>query len=285
MSLIDLHVHSNASDGSLSPSEVVSLAAEAGLSAIAITDHDTVSGVQEALDAAADQNITVVPGVELSCLYHDREIHLLGLFINHQDPDFLKFLKDAEEKRITRNIEMLNAFQKDGFQITEEDLTCGNPKTIITRAHFARALVKRGYASSVDQAFKKYLNPDRPYYRKRRIITPMEALQAVIAADGFPVLAHPCLYKLGWAQIEELIVSLTDAGMKGLECFHSSNTQNESSKLRSLALKYHLFPTGGSDFHGAAKPDIKIGCGRGKLRVPAQYLDDIVNYRKDLKDR
>ena len=96
MSLIDLHVHSNASDGSLSPSEVVSLAAEAGLSAIALTDHDTVSGVQEALDAAADQNITVVPGVELSCLYHDREIHLLGLFINHQDPDFLKFLKDAE---------------------------------------------------------------------------------------------------------------------------------------------------------------------------------------------
>lgn len=277
MNLIDLHVHSNASDGSLSPSEVVSLAAGAGLLAIALTDHDTVSGVQEALDAAKQACITVVPGVELSCLYKEKEIHLLGLYIDHTDPSLLQFLKDAKEKRTARNLEMLDAFRKDGFLIDMEDLTCNNPGTIITRAHFARALLKKKYVSSVDQAFKKYLDPDRPYYRKREIITPEEAVNAVLAAGGFPVLAHPCLYKFGWKQTEELICILTDLGMKGLECFHSSNNQNESSKLRSLALRYGLLPTGGSDFHGAAKPDIQIGFGRGNLRVPALYLDDIRN--------
>ena len=170
---------------------------------------------------------------------------------------------------------MLAAFNKDGFEITVEDLHCGNPKTVITRAHFARALLKRGYVSSVDQAFRKYLNPDRPYYRSRELITPEEVLNALQAAGGFPVLAHPLQYKLGWAGTEELISQLTDHGLCGLECFHSSNNQDESGKLRKLAKKYSLAPTGGSDFHGAAKPDIEIGSGRGGLRVSALYLDDI----------
>lgn len=275
MKLIDLHVHSTASDGSLTPTEVVGLAAEAKLAAIALTDHDTVSGIEEAINAAANLELSVVPGVELSCIYMGKEIHILGLYIDYTDEELLQYLSGTAKKRAERNEKMLEAFQRDGFLITMEDLTCGSPKTTITRAHFARALLKKGYVTSVDQAFKKYLNPECPYYRKREDITPESAVQAILKAGGFPVLAHPCQYKLGWEKTEELIVFLKSLGMRGLECYHSSNNQNESAKLRKLAMKYGLAPTGGSDFHGAAKPDIKIGCGRGGLRVPALYLDDI----------
>lgn len=275
MKLIDLHVHSTASDGSLTPTEVVNRAAGLGLTAMALTDHDTVSGIDEALKAAKDLDMEVIPGIEVSCIYKGKEIHILGLYIDHTNPELLSFLKEASRKRYDRNMEMLAAFNKDGFEITVEDLHCGNPKTVITRAHFARALLKRGYVSSVDQAFRKYLNPDRPYYRSRELITPEEVLNALQAAGGFPVLAHPLQYKLGWAGTEELVSMLKEHGLCGLECFHSSNNQDESGKLRKLAKKYALAPTGGSDFHGAAKPDIEIGSGRGGLRVSALYLDDI----------
>lgn len=242
---------------------------------MALTDHDTVSGIDEALKAAKDLDMEVIPGIEVSCIYKEKEIHILGLYIDHTNPELLSFLKEASRKRYDRNMEMLAAFNKDGFEITVEDLHCGNPKTVITRAHFARALLKRGYVSSVDQAFRKYLNPDRPYYRSRELITPEEVLNALQAAGGFPVLAHPLQYKLGWAGTEELVSMLKEHGLCGLECFHSSNNQDESGKLRKLAKKYALAPTGGSDFHGAAKPDIEIGSGRGGLRVSALYLDDI----------
>lgn len=275
MKLIDLHVHSTASDGSLTPTEVVNRAAGLGLTAMALTDHDTVSGIDEALKAAKDLDMEVIPGIEVSCIYKEKEIHILGLYIDHTNPELFSFLKEASRKRYDRNMEMLAAFNKDGFEITVEDLHCGNPKTVITRAHFARALLKRGYVSSVDQAFRKYLNPDRPYYRSRELITPEEVLNALQAAGGFPVLAHPLQYKLGWAGTEELVSMLKEHSLCGLECFHSSNNQDESGKLRKLAKKYALAPTGGSDFHGAAKPDIEIGSGRGGLRVSALYLDDI----------
>ena len=161
--------------------------------------------------------------MELSCLYKEKEIHILGLYIDHTDKAFLDFLDQAEIKRNSRNQLMLAAFQKDGFPITMEDLVMENPDTVVTRAHFARALVKKGCVSSVDQAFKKYLDPDRPYYRKREIITPAEAIQAIRNAGGFPVLAHPCLYRLGWMQTEELVRNLKELGLGGMECWHSSN--------------------------------------------------------------
>lgn len=275
MKLVDLHVHSTASDGSLTPAEVVHLAEEAGLTAIALTDHDTVSGIEEALDVSEPLAVSVVPGVELSCFYHDKEIHILGLYIDHTDPGLLGFLTEAAGKRSRRNETMLQAFREDGFDLTMDDLICENADTTITRAHFARALLKKGYVTSVDQAFKKYLSPGCPYYRKRELITPEESIHAIRNAGGFPVLAHPCQYKLGWEETEQLILTLKECGLRGLECYHSSNNQSESGKLRSLAMKHDLAITGGSDFHGAAKPDIKIGVGRGGLRVPALYLDTI----------
>ena len=143
MKLIDLHIHSTASDGSLTPTEVVNRANDLGLTAMALTDHDTVAGIDEALEAAKDLDMEVIPGIEVSCIYKGKEIHILGLYIDHKDPKLLSFLKEASRKRYDRNMEMLAAFNKDGFEITEEDLLCGNPGTVITRAHFARALLKK----------------------------------------------------------------------------------------------------------------------------------------------
>ena len=154
MKLIDLHIHSTASDGSLTPTEVVNRANDLGLTAMALTDHDTVAGIDEALEAAKDLDLEVIPGIEVSCIYKGKEIHILGLYIDHKDPKLLSFLKVASRKRYDRNMEMLAAFNKDGFEITEEDLLCGNPGTVITRAHFARALLKNGYVTSVEKIFK-----------------------------------------------------------------------------------------------------------------------------------
>lgn len=153
MKLIDLHIHSTASDGSLTPTEVVNRANDLGLTAMAITDHDTVAGIDEALETAKDLDMEVIPGIEVSCIYKEKEIHILGLYIDHKDPKLLSFLKEASRKRYDRNMEMLAAFNKDGFEITEEDLLCGNPGTV-TPVLFARALLKNGYVTSVDQAFK-----------------------------------------------------------------------------------------------------------------------------------
>ena len=275
MKFIDLHIHSNASDGSLTPSEVVQTAARKGLGAIALTDHDTTDGIAEALAAGDSLDIEVIPGIEISCIWNDTEIHLLGLYIDYECEALQSFLHEAHRKRRERNQKILGAFQADGFSVTMEDLQSGNAKTTITRAHFARALLAKGYVQSIREAFETYLNPECPYYRKREPISPQDALPAICSADGFPVLAHPCQYRFGWEQTEEFILFLKHFGLKGLECFHSTNSPEESERLLSLARRHRLSPTGGSDFHGIAKPDIEIGSGRGSLKIPALYLDDI----------
>lgn len=280
MSFIDLHVHSTASDGTLSPTEVVELAADSGLSAIALTDHDTTVGISEALNAAEKAGIQVIPGVELSCIYKGKEIHILGLFVNWQDPVFQTELDRLLSVRNQRNEEMLKRFQADGFPITYNDLTGGCPDTVITRAHFARVLTEKGFAPSINQAFQKYLQYGGKYCLRKELITPEHAIEVLTANKAFPVLAHPCQYKLGWAETEALIRHLTALGMQGLEVYHSSQTPDQSRKLLAIGRKYGLLPTGGSDFHGANKPDISIGTGMGSLRLPETMLADLRQARR-----
>lgn len=280
MELIDLHVHSNASDGTLSPSAVVALAAEKGLTAIALTDHDTIAGIPEALKAAASLPLEVIPGIELSCHYEGEEIHILGLYVDPADPAFLSEINGLLRLRERRNDEMIRRFSEDGMTFTRKELTAGNPDTVITRAHFARVLLEKGYVSSMDQAFKKYLKYGSRWCPKKETIAPSHALQILTACGASPVLAHPYQYHLGDARLDELIASLKEEGLAGLEVYHSSNNQYESGKLKALAVKYGLFPTGGSDFHGGNKPDIDLGCGRGNLRVSSLLLDDIRRIRQ-----
>ncbi|MDO4329485.1 MAG: PHP domain-containing protein [Lachnospiraceae bacterium] len=281
MGYIDLHVHSNASDGTLSPTQVVELAAEKGLDAIALTDHDTTAGIEEAVKAAGRTGIELVPGIEFSCVYQETEIHILGLYINIHDPAFSAQLQKLLDIRNQRNEEMIRRFQADGFSITLEDLQAGNPDTVVTRAHFARILAEKGYVSSMDQAFKKYLQYGGKYCLRKEKIAPEHAMRILTDNHSFPSLAHIMQYKLGWAENEKLIAYLKDLGLQGLEVYHSSHNEGQIPRLQQLAKDYGLLPTGGSDFHGANKPDIQIGTGRGGLRLSHYLLEDIKKFRKE----
>ena len=279
MGFVDLHVHSNASDGTFSPSQVVELAKNAGLDAFALTDHDTTAGVPEALEKGRDLNIGVIPGIEVSSSFDGTEIHILGLFVNSDDPVLAAMLEKMRISRDRRNEKMLENLAADGISFTKEEICGDNPDTIITRAHIAHALVAKGICSGMDQAFKKYLQYGGRYCPQKEHLSPEEVVKTLISNGAFVALAHPFQYKFGDKKTEELIAHMADLGMKGLEVYHSSNNKLESMKLQEMAVRHHLLPTGGSDFHGGNKPDISIGTGRGGLRVSSLLLEDIKRER------
>ena len=279
MGFVDLHVHSNASDGTFSPSQVVELAKNAGLDAFALTDHDTTAGVPEALGKGRDLNIEVIPGIEVSSSFDGTEIHILGLFVNSDDPVLAAMLEKMRISRDRRNEKMLENLAADGISFTKEEICGDNPDTIITRAHIAHALVAKGICSGMDQAFKKYLQYGGRYCPQKEHLSPEEVVKTLISNGAFVALAHPFQYKFGDKKTEELIAHMADLGMKGLEVYHSSNNKLESMKLQEMAVRHHLLPTGGSDFHGGNKPDISIGTGRGGLRVSSLLLEDIKRER------
>lgn len=275
LELIDLHVHSTASDGSLTPTEVADEAINMGLCAIALTDHDTVDGISEIISYTKDKNLEIVPGIELSCYYNNREIHILGFYPDFKSEELNNELKALKKAREDRNIKMVELMQKDGINITMEKLLHGNPKSVITRAHFARVLVEEGVCKDKEIAFKKYIGVGCKYYLPKPQVTCETAMAILTKYCKSSFLAHPLLYKLGYAQIEELLVYLKGLGLKGIEAYHSSNNSYESDKLRSLALKYDLAISGGSDFHGVVKPNIKMGIGRGGMKIQKRLLDII----------
>lgn len=280
MGYVDLHVHSNASDGTFTPNEVVRLAAEAGLAAIALTDHDTTAGVDEALSAGRIHGVEVIPGIEVSSTYEGHEIHILGFFVNPGDPGLLSVLEQFRQRRDRRNTEMLRRFSEDGIVLTKEELCAGNPDTVITRAHVARALLARGLGSGMEQIFKQYLRYNGRYCPPKDDMAPEQVLKALLAGNAFVALAHPFQYKLGDKGTRQLVAYLAGLGMQGLEVYHSSHNRLENMKLKEMALEFKLLPTGGSDFHGSNKPDICIGTGRGGLRVCSLLLDDIKKARQ-----
>ncbi len=271
--MIDLHVHSCASDGSFTPSEVADIAISAGLSAIALTDHDTVDGVPEIMEYTKDKPLTVVPGIELSAYYKSREVHILGFFMDYENPDLNAALAGMKEAREGRNKKMVELMQKDGLPVTMEKLLHGNPDSVITRAHFARVLVEEGVCKDKNQAFRKYIGVGCKYYLPKPQVTCERAMSIIRDYGKAAYLAHPLLYHFGYAQIEELLDYLKSLGLKGVEAFHSSNNRYESEKLSAIARKHDLAVSGGSDFHGIVKPNIAMGSGRGNMRIPEAYLE------------
>ena len=282
MNYIDLHTHSSASDGSFTPQEVVELAKAAGLSSFALTDHDTVKGIEAAV-AHAEKigGINVIPGTELSCYEGDREIHIVGLFVDYKNSDFLKALDDLERAREIRNEKMVQKFVDGGIPLTIDELKHGNPGSVITRAHFARVLVEKGICRDKNEAFDKYLGIGCPFYLPKPKVTPEYVIGLIKNAGGTAILAHPYSYKLSKSQVEALIDKLIPAGLDGMECYYSTYDDRQTSELRSIALSKKLLVSGGSDFHGAIKPDISIGTGWGNLRVPEVLLERIIKYRSN----
>jgi predicted metal-dependent phosphoesterase TrpH len=273
MEYIDLHVHSNASDGTFTPTSLVEYAIQKNLSAFALTDHDTVAGIDEAIKAAASYKLQVIPGVELSTDYNHHDVHILGLFIDYKNPLFLDKLKELNHIREKRNDAMCALFQKEGFDISMDQMIKKFGDTVMTRAHFARYLLDKGDVSSMEEAFDKYLSAGCPCYVPKRKCTPAEAIEIIQKANGFPILAHPLLYHLTMDELEQLILQLKASGLKGIEAIYSLNENQDEANMLALAKKHNLIITGGSDFHGENKRDIDLLVGRGNLRIPASLLE------------
>lgn len=272
MKLIDLHVHSNASDGTMSPTELVKYADSKGLKAIALTDHDTTAGIEEAVQASMDSNVTVIPGIELAADYHGTDIHILGLNLDLSSPEFQKEIAIFQESRQRRNDIMIKKLQENGVDITLEKMKLLYGNASMTRAHYARYLTENGYTKDFKEAFDHYIGKGKPCYVPRETITPETAIRFIQKGKGKPVLAHPLLYRFSHEELETLLSNLKDLGLEGLETVYSTHSMEDERYLMKLALKYGLFITGGSDFHGSNKPDIDLGCGKGNLQIPYSLL-------------
>ena len=257
----DLHVHSSASDGSLEPQEVVRLAAHSGLSAIALTDHDTVDGVPAAARAAAEVGIHLIPAVELTSYIdgEDRsgelEVHLIGLFVDTAAPHFVAELERLREVRVARVKKMSEKLRNLGFQLDSEDVLSRALGGSVGRVHVAQEMVQQGICDDIREAFDHYIGADGPAYVPKERLTPVEAIELVRSAGGCPVLAHPGLTE----DAEDLLEHLAAAGLAGVEVHCPCHTPEDERRFLDVARRLGLAVSGGSDFHGEAKPRVSIG--------------------------
>ena len=277
--IIDLHVHSTESDGTLTPEDLVAEAKKAELAAFALTDHDTCQGVGKAMPLAASAGIELIPGIELSTDYHGKEVHIVGLYIDIENEQLLKKTTEYRKCRSERNALMVEALQKEGLSITMEELVAENPDCVITRANIARFLYEHGQIKSVREAFDRYIGDHCKCYVGRLKVASTDAVRLIKEAGGTAILAHPLLYGLSNTNLQKMIDELKPAGLDGLEAIYSTYTTGEEQQMKRLARENGLLISGGSDFHGSNKPDIALGRGRGHLYIPYSVRPDIKNHR------
>lgn len=282
MRTVDLHTHTTASDGSMKPQELVNYAREKGLSVIAVTDHDTIDGLDEAVKEGNNIGLKVIPGVEIS-LDFKKEMHMLGYFPNNNYRNIRNILDDLRFSRNRRNIKMAEKLNELGFKVSVEEAEMEASGRIVARPHFARVLLKKGYVSSISEAFEKYLGFGKPAYIEKEKLSVQDGILAILKAGGIPVLAHPKLLGLEDDEMEKLISDMAGWGMKGLEVYYVDNTEEETEKYLKIAEKYSLIPTGGSDFHGNFKPDIDLGSGYGNLKVPYEAVEALEQLAHSVK--
>lgn len=272
LKLIDLHTHTTASDGSMNPRELVRHAKYSGLSAVAITDHDTIEGIEDALDEGKRINFEVIAGLEISADYNP-EMHILGYFFGETYLNIKDTLVNLKRNRKKRNPKIVNKLNEMGFNITMEEVKKEARGDIVGRMHIAEVLMKKGYVKSVEEAFDKYLSSGKPAYFKKDKLTPKEGILEILKAGGIPVLAHPVYLHLGLKGLDDLLSALVSAGLRGIEAYYVDNTEKDTEELLKMSKRHNLLVTGGSDFHGSFKPDIAIGKGRGNLIIPYELLD------------
>lgn len=276
--MIDLHTHSTASDGTFSPEELVYLAKKEKLQALALTDHDTVDGLKSAYQTAKEVNLPFLCGVEISVKFEGPgHFHLLGYFLKPEISEIdetLQRLKKAREERNKKMIEKLNML---GIEITLDELR-EIAQGEIGRPHMATLLVKKGVVKSFDEAFEKYLKKGALAYVPKALLTPEEAIKLILQAKGAPVLAHPITLKLDYLKLKNYLKSLKDVGLIGIETFYPEHNPEFTKFLIDCAKELNFLITGGSDFHGKNKPDIKLGRGLNNLNVPFKCYENLKNY-------
>ena len=272
---LDLHLHTTHSDGSLPPAEVLALAHKAGVTALAITDHDITTGLPEALEAGARLGIEIIPGVEISSRFGDNELHILGYFLDWQDPAFNQHLARLRASRHARNPRIIERLRALGQDITYEEVRELAGTESVGRPHIARVMMDKGYVKSAKEAFDRFLAQGKPAYVARELPEPVEAIAWIRAAKGIPVLAHPLWAKQDGQELFKLCETLKAEGLGGMEVHYSTHNPKQTAELLDIAKRLDLLVTGGSDFHGITKPDIEVGVGRGGLTVPVKLLDPL----------
>lgn len=275
MSRVDLHLHTTYSDGSLPPVEVLALAKKANVTALAITDHDIVAGLPEAMAAGADLGIEVIPGVEISSRHGDSELHILGYFLDWKDQELNRRLATLRDSRHARNPRIIQKLNELGLDITYEEVTTLAGTASVGRPHIARVLMNKGYVTSAKEAFDRYLANGAAAYVARDLPAPAEAIAWIKGARGIAVLAHPTWVKESAEGLFKLCDTLKQNGLGGIEVHYSTHNKRQTSEYLNLAKQLDLLVTGGSDFHGVTKPDIEVGIGRGSLKVPEKLLDPL----------
>ena len=271
----DLHTHSVFSDGSLTPTELIRAARKAGLSTLALTDHNTADGLPEFLSAAEISGIEAIAGAEFSVDLDGTELHLLGLFIPREyfgqiEERMRKVLSRKEES----NRDLIAALAEDGMVLDYDELCRKTPKGRINRAHVAMALTERGYTPSAKQAFSTLLSPEAGYYREPERLSVWEMLDFLRSIRAVPVLAHPFL-NLSPERLSAFLPEAKKKGLVGMECYYSTYDEETTALALRMVAEVGLKPSGGSDFHGALKPDIRLGVGRGNLKIPYEWACDL----------
>lgn len=271
--MIDLHTHSTFSDGSLSPVELVERAQQAGLTAIALTDHDGMLGIDVFMEACGRVGIRGVPGVEISVDFGPGTLHMLGFFMDHRQPAVETALLKLRGSRKERNGRILEKLNQLGMALTWDEVAAFSKEDVIGRPHFAKALIQKGYVKDKDEAFNRLLGKGKPAYVDRYRLTAAESIDMIRGAGGVPVLAHP--FTLGYQRnrLREFVGELARLGLQGLEVYYAEHNVEQQRYCLAIAQETGLALSGGSDFHGDLNPSVRLGVGFGSLNVPDEWVD------------
>lgn len=271
--ICDLHTHSYYSDGTYSPAQLLAAAETAGLAAVALCDHNTVAGLPDFLEAAKGSSVEAVPGIEFSTDWQGTELHVLALFVQPRYFSAITHLmEEGQRRKEESNIALVESLRQAGLDITYSEIKAGTQNGFVNRAHIAAALTEKGYTGSIKEAFKQYLNPSAGFYVPPRRLTALEAIRFIKSIGAVAVLAHPFL-NLDEPELREFLKAAVPCGLDGMEVLYPLFDGEQTRAAGSIAREYGLLASGGSDFHGANKPDIHIGVGKGELRVPLAYLE------------
>ncbi len=275
--MIDLHTHSTFSDGSLTPEQLVREAERAQLAALALTDHDSIGGLERFMAACSKSIVRGVPGVEISvdCSPSDATMHILGYFVDTSNAELIEHVNRLRDGRQHRNEEILKRLNAMGLVVNMQEIAAYAGENNVGRLHFALALVARGYVRTTQEAFDKYLAKGKAGYANRVRFTPLGGVEMIRKAGGIAVLAHPFTLKLGKQALTDCVRELVQGGLQGIEIYYPQHAPKLVRQYLDLAEQFHLVATGGSDFHGTSMPDVKLGRGFGVLNVPNTVLEQL----------
>lgn len=271
----DLHVHSTASDGTVTPEELIPLAEKLNISAVALCDHNTVKGLRNFSKAAENSSVIAVNGIEISSEYNGNELHILGLFLPEEKFDEISaMMEDVEKRKIESNVILVENLQKIGCDIDYGEITAKNNGAYINRAHIADELVNKGYVSDMKEAFAKYLEPECGHYFPPKRLVAVEIIEYLASIGAVPVWAHPFL-KMDADEVDAFLPIAKSHGLAGIETVYSEYNEETAKAAEALAKKHGLKQSGGSDFHGKKKPHISMGRGKGNLEIPFAFYENL----------